>query len=98
LSHSWITAESWREEFVTLRARRLATAHALGDLPLIVIRRGRRTTDVLNQREAALAQLSSVGRLEVAANSDHEIHEYEPDIVVNAIHEVVVASRRRRRG
>lgn len=96
MSHSWITAESWREEFVALRQRRLATAHALGDLPLIVLRRGRRTTDVLNQREADLVQLSSNGKLVIATESDHEIQLYQPDLVVQAIRDVIGEIRAQR--
>ena len=96
MSHSWITAESWRQEFVALRNRRLGTPHSLGDVPLIVMRRGLRTNDVLNQREADLAELSSVGRLITATNSDHDIHLYEPDLVAEAIRNVVNAARRRR--
>jgi pimeloyl-ACP methyl ester carboxylesterase len=95
MPHSWITAESWREEFVALRALRLAKPHALGDLPLIVLRRGLRTNDTLNQREADLAALSSVGKLVVAPESDHDIHLWSPDLVVNAIRDVVTAARRR---
>ncbi len=97
MPHSWITAESWRQEFVVLRNRRLGTPHALGDLPLIVLRRGLRTNDVLNQREADLAVLSTAGRLIVATKSDHEIHLYEPDLVAGAIRDVVNAARGRRR-
>ena len=89
MPHSWITAESWRQEFVALRNRRLATPHALGDLPLIVLRRGRRTNDVLNQREADLVALSSVGKLVVATESDHEIQLYQPDLVAQAIRDVI---------
>jgi pimeloyl-ACP methyl ester carboxylesterase len=96
MSHSWITAESWREEFVALRNRRLATPHALGDLPLVVLRRGLRTSDLLNQREADLVALSSVGRLVVATESDHEIQLYQPDLVVQAIRDVSRESRGRR--
>ncbi len=79
MPHSWITAESWRQEFVALRQLRLATPHALGDLPLIVLRRGRRTNDVLNQREADLVALSRVGKLVIATDSDHEIQLYQPE-------------------
>lgn len=94
MPHSWITAESWREEFVALRALRLAHRHALGNLPLIVLRRGLRTNDTLNQREADLATLSSVGKLVVAPESDHEIHLWSPDLVVSAIRDVITAARR----
>ena len=89
MSISWIDAESWRQEFTVLRRIRLASPHPLGDLPLVVLRRGLRTNDVLNRREAELAELSSASRLVVAAKSDHYIHLYEPDLVVDAIHDVV---------
>jgi pimeloyl-ACP methyl ester carboxylesterase len=95
MPHSWISAESWREEFVALRALRLAQPHALGNLPLIVLRRGLRTNDTLNQREADLAALSLVGKLIVAPESDHDIHLWSPDLVVSAIRDVVTAARRR---
>ena len=68
---------------------RRATPHALGDLPLIVLRRGRRTNDVLNQREADLVALSSRGKLVVATESDHEIQLYQPELVVQAIKDVL---------
>jgi pimeloyl-ACP methyl ester carboxylesterase len=93
MSHSWISAESWRQEFIALRALRLATPHLLGDLPLIVLRRGQRTTDVLIQREAALVELSSIGKLVVAAESDHLIQLYQPDLVTQAIQDVVGQAR-----
>jgi pimeloyl-ACP methyl ester carboxylesterase len=93
MSHSWITAESWRQEFVALRNQRLATPHALGDLPLVVLRRGLRTNAILNQREADLVALSSVGKLIVATQSDHEIQLYQPDLVVQTIRDVIGASR-----
>jgi len=93
MSHSWISAESWRQEFIALRALRLSTPHLLGDLPLIVLRRGQRTTDVLIQREAALVELSSNGKLVVAAESDHLIQLYQPDLVTQAIQDVVGQAR-----
>jgi len=96
MPHSWITAESWRQEFVALRNRRLASPHGLGDLPLIVVRRGLRTNDVLNKRESELAELSSRGRLIVATKSDHQVHLYEPDVVTGAIRDVVSDARSRK--
>ena len=93
MSISWVDAESWRQEFVALRELRLATPHALGDLPLVVLRRGLRTNDPLDRREAELAALSSAGRLIVASKSDHYIHLYEPDLVADAIREVVEKAR-----
>lgn len=75
---------------------------ALGDLPLIVLRHGRRErmpmlTDAVNDRfEAAFAELqaelatrSTRGRLVVAEGSGHDIHLDDPDLVVAAIRDVV---------
>jgi hypothetical protein len=36
-----------------------------------------------------------VGKLIVAPESDHDIHLWSPDFVVNAIRDVVTAARRR---
>jgi hypothetical protein len=94
MSHSWITAASWRQEFIALRKARLASAHVLGDLPLVVLRRGLRTNPVLDQREADLAGMSTSGKLVVATKSDHQIHLDEPELVVQAIRDVVDAARR----
>jgi pimeloyl-ACP methyl ester carboxylesterase len=96
MSHSWITAASWRQEFIALRKARLASANVLGDLPLVVVRRGLRTDPVLNQREADLASMSTSGKLVVATKSDHQIHLDEPDLVAQAIRDVVEAARRRK--
>ena len=44
----------------------------------------------------ALAELSSASKLIVATRSDHEIQLYEPDLVVGAIHDVLVQAKARR--
>jgi pimeloyl-ACP methyl ester carboxylesterase len=92
-AHWWISAESWKEEFVALRRARLSTPHVLGDLPLVVLRRGRRTDAELNRREAELALMSRRGEERVAPESDHYIHLYQPDLVAKAIRDVFDASR-----
>jgi pimeloyl-ACP methyl ester carboxylesterase len=88
MPHSWITAESWKEEFAGLRRLRLAKPNVLGNLPLIVIARGRRTDPVLSKREAELATMSSAGSERIASESDHEIHLYQPEVVTRAIQDV----------
>jgi pimeloyl-ACP methyl ester carboxylesterase len=93
-SHWWITAESWKEEFVALRRQRLSTPHVLGDLPLIVLARGRRTTPVLDRREAELATMSRVGVERIAAESDHLIYVYQPELVTQAILDVEAMAAR----
>lgn len=93
-SHWWITAESWKEEFVALRRLRLAGPHVLGDMPLIVLARGRRTDPVLTKREAELPAMSSTGTERIAQESDHEIYLYQPDLVTQAIRDVNMAGHR----
>ena len=78
-----------------MRQQRLGDPHVLGDLPLIVLRRGRRSDDVLNQREAELVKMSSVGVLRIAEQSDHEIQLYQPDMVSGAIRDVIKAAAKK---
>jgi pimeloyl-ACP methyl ester carboxylesterase len=91
-AHWWITAESWKQEFVALRRLRLSQPYILGDLPLVVLHRGRRTDAELDRREAELARMSRNGVDRIATESDHEIHLYQPELVTQAIREVVNAS------
>jgi hypothetical protein len=42
-----------------------------------------------------LTALSSAGKLVIAKDSGHEIHLYHPELVVQAIREVVTAARQR---
>jgi pimeloyl-ACP methyl ester carboxylesterase len=89
------TGEAMRQEFVALKKQRLQREPALGNLPLIVLARGRNTNDTKKQMQAELASLSSVGKLIIADQSDHEIHLYQPDLVIQAIKSVVDASTKR---
>jgi len=92
--HWWITSESWKEEFVALRRLRLARPYVLGDLPLVVLHRGRRSDPTLDKREAELAKMSRVGVEQVAAESDHQIHLYQPDLVTHAIRDLIGKTHR----
>jgi pimeloyl-ACP methyl ester carboxylesterase len=92
---SRVTAESWREEFVALRRQRLAQPHPLGDLPLIVLRRDRHTNADAIRMHAAVAALSSAGKVVIAENSGHVIQLWRPDVVTAAIRDVVTAARKR---
>jgi pimeloyl-ACP methyl ester carboxylesterase len=89
---SFLSAESWREEFVAQRAQSLE-GHPLGNLPLIVLTRGLNTDDRRKEVAAAFAALSRSGKLVTADRSDHEIHLYRPDLVISALEEVVKAAR-----
>lgn len=81
-------------------------ARPLGSLPLIVLTAGDSTlgADVstaqnttLNQLRMAghdrLAALSSIGRNQVVPNTSHYIQFYQPQAVIEAIHEVVLDTR-----
>src|SRR5439155_24986539 len=91
VSLAMITNESWRQEFIALRRERLRQAHALGSLPLIVL--GREKSARRQKELDELTALSSAGKLVIAKDSGHEIHLYQPDLVVQAIREVVSAAR-----
>jgi pimeloyl-ACP methyl ester carboxylesterase len=91
-----ITAESWRQEFIALRSERLRQEHPLGNLPLIVLGREQRDMETRQRHLAELKGLSSAGKLIIAKESGHEIHLYQPELVVKAIREVVTAARDRK--
>jgi pimeloyl-ACP methyl ester carboxylesterase len=93
MPHSWITAESWREEFVALLRLRRENTFVLGDLPLIVLARGRRSDETLSKREAELATMSRSGKEVIAKDSDHEIFLYQPELVTQAIRDVLKQAR-----
>lgn len=86
-------AESWRQEFTALRRQRLSSAHPLGDLPLIALERTKDSNETWHAQQTQLAALSSTGKLISAEKSGHMIHLYRPDLVVQAIREVVMAAK-----
>lgn len=82
-------------------------AGSLGDIPLVVIRHGvpemfaampadqaEKAEAVWVELQAALSRLSSRGRLIVAERSGHDIQLDQPDLVVEAVREVIRAGRR----
>ena len=76
----------------------------LGDMPLVVIAQGKPRNPYMQKNLAQwhelqreLAGLSTNGRLAIAGNSAHDIHHTEPELIVNAAHEVVSAVRAARR-
>jgi pimeloyl-ACP methyl ester carboxylesterase len=88
-----VTAESWRQEFIALRRERLRQEHPLGSLPLIVLGRKQSDWETRRRHLAELKALSSAGKLTIAEDSGHEIHLYRPELVVQAIREVVTTAR-----
>ena len=84
----------------------LRQAHWRADIPLVVLSHGRKlplpntSDEVLTRVEAAwlelqreLASRSSRGRLVIAQRSGHNVQNDEPELVVEAIREVVAAAR-----
>ncbi|HYP15096.1 MAG TPA: hypothetical protein VEQ63_14300 [Bryobacteraceae bacterium] len=96
LPNSLAVAESWRQEFTALRRQRLSGGHALGSLPLVVLERSEGADEAFHAKQVQLAGLSSAGRLIKAERSGHMIHLYRPDLVIEAIQNVVAACRKER--
>jgi pimeloyl-ACP methyl ester carboxylesterase len=62
--------------------------HALHDLPLIVLSRGLDDSPAHKRAQQALVRLSSRSRLVIVDDSEHEIHLFRPDVVIQAIADV----------
>src|SRR5262245_7640258 len=94
----------WSEEFAEIYASRKKHEYPLGDIPLIVLTRGKRgypnndVGDQLNEErkrmQLDLLNLSRNSKQIVAANSGHHIQLDEPEVVTGAIQQVVEAVRR----
>ena len=94
----------WSEEFAEIYASRKKHEYPLGDIPLIVLTRGKRgypNNEVGDQLEAErkrmqsdLLNLSRNSKQIIAADSGHHIHLDEPEVVINAIQQVIDAVRR----
>jgi pimeloyl-ACP methyl ester carboxylesterase len=96
LPNSLAAAESWRQEFTALRRQRLSSRHALASLPLVVLERSEGADEAFHLKQVQLAGLSSAGRLIKAERSGHMIHLYRPDLVIEAIQNVIAACRQKR--
>ena len=68
-------------------------ADSFGDIPLIVLSAGRRDPRWL-EADAVLARASTLGRHIVSPHSGHWVHLDDPELVVNAIRDVVEQARR----
>lgn len=88
ISQALPSFESWREEFVALRPQS-PEGHPLGNLPVIVLAKGLDTDEQHKKAAAGLAALSTSGRLVIAEHSKHEIHLYQPDLVVRSVSEIL---------
>lgn len=91
---SLAAAESWREEFIALRPQS-SERYQLLDLPLIVLARGLNTDEQHKEVAAGFAALSRAGKLVIAQHSEHEIHMYQPDLVIQSLRDVVEEARKK---
>jgi pimeloyl-ACP methyl ester carboxylesterase len=91
------------EELGALRAGQASGPNPLGDLPLIVITRGRpeekgadgqAREDEHRRDHAALAALSRRGKQIIATKSGHHVQLDEPQLVVESIQQVLSATRK----
>jgi len=80
-----------------LSAARKANPELLGDMPMIVLTRGRSSAPDLQAAHAEISRLSRIGRHMVVPEAYHEIHLSHPDAVVKAVTEVVAQVRKRNR-
>jgi pimeloyl-ACP methyl ester carboxylesterase len=72
-----------------------ATTHPLGDRPTVVLSRGDERNAGREGVHGALAKLSTNSRHSVIVGAGHEIHLFEPAAVVEAITDVLQATRSR---
>jgi pimeloyl-ACP methyl ester carboxylesterase len=84
------------EELGQLRTDRARSAHPLGDLPLLVLSRGRPEGDAASEdghrtEQKELVALSRLGRQVVAERSGHHIPLQQPELVVSAIRDALAA-------
>lgn len=92
------------EELARMRADRTKNAQPLGDIPLVVLVRGRpddqgpgaqAREDEHRQEQVALSGLSRKGRYVIADRSAHHVQLDQPDLVVTAIRDVIAAASRK---
>ena len=74
-------------------AAQVAATGDCGDIPLVVLSAGNRTTAQMMEQDA-VARLSSTGKIIVVPNSGHWIQLDQPQIVIDAIREVLQSARR----
>jgi len=91
------------EELAELRAHRDSSPRSLGDLPLVVITRGRldeegpdaQTREAEHRADqASMAAMSRRGKQVIAHGSGHHVPLENPALVADAIKEVIAAARR----
>src|SRR5262249_52266392 len=87
------SAEQERAGLAKLKEMSAAKPVAFGDRPFVVLTRGVESSQELRAVHASLARLSTNSRPTVVADSGHEIHLFQPAVVIQAIRDVVEAHR-----
>ena len=91
------------EELAGLRAERAKSEHPLGDMPLIVLTRGKsedegpdgKDLEAEHRRDhAAMAAMSRNGKLIIAEHSGHHVQIDEPELVIKAIRDTLAGTRK----
>jgi pimeloyl-ACP methyl ester carboxylesterase len=90
------TMRSEHEALATLHRLSATEEHPLKGVPLVVLTRGLDQNEGRLRMQADLVRLSSNSRQIVVADSDHEIHLFRPDAVIQAIADVSTAVRTHR--
>ena len=97
----WSSPKAFRGMWQHLAAMPSCSAHLAGnadafaDIPVVVLSAGTRAPRWL-AADAALAKVSSNGRHIVSPTSGHWIHLDDPDLVIQAVRDVIVSARRTR--
>ena len=95
----------WGEEFAGIYSARKTGEYPLGDIPVIVLTRGKseypeteegkQVNEERKRMQSDLLQLSRDSKQTIATESGHHIQLDDPDLVVRAIREVVDSAQRR---
>jgi pimeloyl-ACP methyl ester carboxylesterase len=88
-------AEAERAIVAELYQARQKAPHPLGSLPLVILTRGVNTDKERIAAYDELAKLSTKSRHTVVADAGHEIHLFQPAVVIEAIREVITLARSR---
>lgn len=87
------SVEGQRAALAELQQVARSQAQPFGNRPLVVLTRGVGSPEQLRRLHAALALTSSNGRHTIVAGAGHEIHLYEPALVIEAIRDVLDSIR-----
>ena len=85
------------EEVALMHDERSKSEYPLGEIPLIVLTRGKNASKTHQKLQADLIRLSRNSKQIIAQNSDHHIQIDEPQLVTEAIRQVLTAVQDRQK-